>query len=66
MKTHQDIDSRWMTVQEVALYLSLHPMTVYSLLRQKKIPSIKLGGSWRIHQAQLDQWLMRQTEKVLK
>ena len=46
-----------LTVPQVALYLSLHPQTVYALLRQRRLPARKVGGQWRIVKARLDAWL---------
>ena len=53
----------WLSVNELALYLSLHPMTVYALIHRKKLPAVKIGGQWRVHQHQLDAWLIKQGTK---
>lgn len=39
---------RWITINEAANYLSLHPKSVYSLASRKIIPSVKIGRSVRI------------------
>ena len=36
-----------MTLKEVAKYLGVHTMTVYRLLKEKKLPGFKVGGQWR-------------------
>ena len=46
------------TVKEVAEYLKLKEQTVYLLARQKKIPSLKVGGSLRFKKSQIDGWLL--------
>jgi len=46
-----------MTVDEVAKYLKLHPLTVRRLARENKIPCFKLGRQWRAKRELLDRWL---------
>jgi len=40
-----------MTVKEVARYLNCHPYTVHRLLRQRAIPSFRVGGGWRLRRS---------------
>ena len=48
-------ERRWMKPCEVAEYLSVHPMTVYSLIYSHRLPAIKLKGvGWRIDRKRLD------------
>jgi len=42
------IEKRWLSVNEVAERLSLHPQTVYALFRQKKLPGGHIGGAVRL------------------
>lgn len=56
----------WMSPCEVAIYLSLHPMTVYKLLRLRKLPAAKVGGKWRIHQRQLDEFIFSRVRPAIK
>ncbi|MFQ5878710.1 MAG: helix-turn-helix domain-containing protein [Dehalococcoidia bacterium] len=37
-----------MTVKEAATYLRCHTSTVYRLLREKRLPGVKVGNQWRI------------------
>ncbi len=54
-----------MTIAETARYLNLHPMTVYELAQQGKIPAIKIGRAWRFKPEDLEAWLRtRQPSKV--
>ena len=45
-----------MTVEGVALYLSVHPNTIYRLARRGAIPAFKVGSSWRFNRASIDCW----------
>jgi len=46
-----------MTVQEVARYLRVTEKTVYRLLKQGRIPAIKVGRQWRFDKDSIDEWL---------
>jgi excisionase family DNA binding protein len=43
MKTPDPI----MTVDQVAEYLKLHPLTIRHLAREGEIPAFKVGRQWR-------------------
>ena len=49
-----------MTLKEVAKYLGVHSMTVYRLLKEKKLPGFKVGGQWRTKKEVLDNYLLRE------
>jgi len=51
--------SELMTVEELAAYLRVTKKTIYRLLRQGKIPAIKVGRQWRFEKARIDEWLHR-------
>ena len=55
-----------MTVDEVAEYLQLHPLTVRRLARENKIPFFKLGRQWRAKKELLDQWIEEQSMTNIK
>jgi len=48
-----------MTVSEVADYLRVTEKTIYRLLKQGKIPAVKVGRQWRFEKAKIDEWLSR-------
>lgn len=50
-----------MTVEDVAQYLSLHPLTVRRLARDGEIPAFKIGRQWRVKRELLDQWIVEQS-----
>jgi excisionase family DNA binding protein len=49
------------TLREVAQYLKVTERTIYRLVAEQRIPAFKVGGSWRFRQADLDEWIRRQT-----
>lgn len=46
-----------LTVNEIADYLKVDTKTIYRLVKQKKIPGRKVGGTWRFKKDILDGWL---------
>lgn len=46
-----------MTVTELAGYLRFTKRTVYRLLKQGKVPAIRLGNKWRFDKGMIDKWL---------
>lgn len=47
-----------LTVREAAQLLRLGEVTVYRLAQRRKIPAVKVGGSWRFNRGMLEEWLM--------
>ena len=58
MSTHPD---NVMTVQEVAEYLRVNQRTVYRLAVGRKLPSFKVGTTWRFKRADIDGWIAAQS-----
>ncbi len=44
-----------LTTREAAAYLKTTPDTIRRLLRQHRLPAMKLGGSWRLRKSDLDE-----------
>ena len=42
---------KFYTVREVAAILGVSLMTVYRLVREKRLPAIRVGRSYRIHES---------------
>ncbi len=49
--------SELMTLPELAQYLRFTRKTIYGLLKQGKIPAIKIGRKWRFDKDVIDSWL---------
>ena len=54
-----DIAPRYLTLEDVATYLSTSVPQVYALVRSGELPAIKLGGRgvWRVDRSKLDAFL---------
>ena len=55
-----------MTIEELAVYLQLHPLTVRSLARSGELPTFKVGRQWRVKRDTLDRWLEEISMQNLK
>ena len=60
-RPHESTRSTLMTIEEVAEYLRFHPSTVYRLVRQGRLPAVKVGKQWRFHRQALEDWLRANT-----
>ena len=41
-------------IKEAAEYLRITEGTLYALVKQKKVPGVKIGGQWRFLKKRLD------------
>lgn len=51
-------ESPFLTVQDVAKELQIHPITAYRLLKNKTIPGFRVGGAWRVKREFLDKYVL--------
>ena len=48
------------TVQELASYLRMKPLTIYKHASCGKLPGFKVGSHWRFKRTTIDQWIQSQ------
>jgi excisionase family DNA binding protein len=48
---------RLLTLSEAAALLQVSTRTLQRMIRQRQLPAFKLGGQWRMREAQLTEWL---------
>ena len=48
------------TVQELAGYLRMKPLTIYKHASTGKLPGFKVGSHWRFKKQTIDRWIERQ------
>ena len=51
------------TVQELASYLRMQPVTIYKHAKCGKLPCFKVGANWRFKKATIDRWISEQETK---
>ena len=57
------IEDTVFTVQEVAKYLRMQPVTIYKHAKRGKLPCFKVGANWRFKKSTIDRWISEQEEK---
>ena len=48
------------TVQELAEYLRMKPLTIYKHASSGKLPGFKVGSHWRFKRNTIDRWISDQ------
>ncbi len=48
------------TVQELAQYLRMRPLTIYKHASGGRLPGFKVGSHWRFKRTTIDQWIQSQ------
>lgn len=51
------------TVQELASYLKMKPVTIYKHAKAGKLPGFKVGANWRFKKSTIDRWITEQEDK---
>jgi excisionase family DNA binding protein len=52
-----EISDRWLSVQEIALYLGISKETIYRWVEAKKIPAHKIGKQWKFQASEVNHWI---------
>ena len=53
------MEEKVLTLEEVAELLRVHPITIYRLLRERRIPAFKIGSEWRFNRESIEKWISR-------
>lgn len=53
-------DENVFTVQELAKYLRMRPLTIYKHASAGKLPGFKVGSHWRFKKRTIDTWIEQQ------
>jgi excisionase family DNA binding protein len=53
-------DIRLLTLLEAAQRLQVSTRTLHRMIRNSELPAFKVGGQWRLREAQLYQWIEHQ------
>jgi excisionase family DNA binding protein len=60
------VKKRYMTVEEVALYLSVSQASVYRWVSEGSIPFVKMRGLLRFIDTEIDEWMLSQSNEKNK
>lgn len=56
-------DDRWVSVDEIAIYLGVRRDTVYKWIVRKSLPAHKIGRLWKFRKDEVDSWVRGGAEK---
>ncbi|MBN1872060.1 MAG: helix-turn-helix domain-containing protein [Candidatus Omnitrophica bacterium] len=54
------MEETFFTVQELAQYLKIKPITIYKHASKGRLPGFKIGASWRFKKSSIDRWIEEQ------
>lgn len=59
-------DIRLLTLSEAADLLQVSTRTLQRMIRNGQLPAFKVGGQWRVREAQLKQWVENRESPLVK
>ena len=60
------MEKTFFTVQELAEYLRMKPITIYKHASRGDLPGFKVGATWRFKKSSIDRWIEEQENNVTK
>ena len=51
------VEDRWLSVDEIGLYLGVKRDTVYKWIDRKQMPAHKVGRLWKFRKDEVDRWV---------
>ncbi|GAB6143184.1 helix-turn-helix domain-containing protein [Desulfocicer niacini] len=58
------MEDRWLSVEEICLYLGVKRDSIYKWIREKGMPAHKIGRFWKFKKNQVDEWVKKTTYPV--
>ncbi|MEH6589158.1 MAG: helix-turn-helix domain-containing protein [Halioglobus sp.] len=52
------MEDRWLSVDEIAVYLGISKDTVYTWVTNKNMPGHKAGRLWKFKTQEIDEWVL--------
>ncbi len=51
------MEEKWVSLEEIALYLGVTKETVRNWIKKTDIPAHKIGRQWKFKLSQVDEWV---------
>ena len=51
------MEDRWLSVEEIAVYLGIKRDTVYRWISEKLMPAHRMGRLWKFRKEEVDEWV---------
>jgi excisionase family DNA binding protein len=52
------MNDRWLSVDDIALYLGIKRDTVYKWIDRRNMPAHKVGRLWKFRKEEVDEWVV--------
>lgn len=53
------MEDRWLSVDEIGVYLGVKRDTIYKWLSDKSLPGHKIGRLWKFKKNEIDEWVRK-------
>lgn len=53
------MEDRWLSVDEIGVYLGIKRDTVYKWISEKAMPAHKIGRLWKFKKDEIDEWVRK-------
>jgi excisionase family DNA binding protein len=53
------MENRWLSVDEIAVYLGIKRDTIYKWIAEKDLPAHRIGRLWKFRSDEVDRWVRR-------
>ncbi|MES9822836.1 MAG: helix-turn-helix domain-containing protein [Candidatus Thiodiazotropha endolucinida] len=53
----KSLHEKWLTIDELAVYLKMGRTKLYSMAQRGDIPAAKIGNQWRFDRDEIDRWM---------
>ena len=53
----RQLEDRWLSVEEICVYLGVSKDTVYKWIDKKGMPAHRVGRLWKFKKEEVDQWV---------
>lgn len=51
------MEERWLSVDEIAVYLGVKRDTIYKWISEKDMPAHRIGRLWKFQRDEVDNWV---------
>jgi excisionase family DNA binding protein len=58
-KDQEDMEDRWLSVDEICEYLGMSRDTIYKWIEEKGLPAYRLGRQWKFKAEEIDEWVRK-------
>lgn len=60
------LQNKWLTLDELSIYLKMGKTTLYALVQKGELPGCKICTQWRFDREEIDDWMKKSRNKTQK